>query len=283
MPIKGLTGVSKFPRAGKFHLGEKRLSEKTGREYPVAVDYFVYPEEYREVLTDIYGPKPRALSIMFPVDDINVVAPQWYKRYSSAGLICRGDGEVAVQRNDEGIMEEIECPGVNCPYYESRQCRHILNLLFLIPQLISEGVFQLDTSSYHSIVNINSSINYIRALTGGRLAMIPLTLRIAPKEVRPGGKRMITHVLELRPARQFGLEELHKYIDSHAAPPAAIPEPDTADEVEYFYPSRAELDHTRDIEDDGLSPENEGTVGEDEKAVPMDAEVDIDEEGGYVI
>lgn len=249
--IKGISDIRRFPRAGKIHLGEKRLSEKTGREYPTAVDYFVWPEEYAEELTRLFGERAREIIIMFPVDDRELVAPQWYKRYgASSGLVCRGDGETAICRTETGELAEIECPGRECEWYQQKHCRHVMNLQFVIPELVSEGVWQIDTSSYHSIVNFNSSWDYIRALTGGRIAMIPLRLRLVPKEVSPDGRKKVVHVLELRLAERMGLDRLRALASGTEPAKAAIPEPDISDEREYFYPRevRADKDDFDDLE-----------------------------------
>jgi len=243
--IKGISDIRRFPRAGKIHLGERRISDKTGREYPAAVDYFVLPED-RPDLRERYGDKPRMLPIMFPVDDIEVVAPQWYKRYGSgSGLVCRGDGEVALCRQEvadpatgeirAGDLVEVECPGQDCEWYQKGHCRHVMNLMFLLPDFISDGVWQLDTSSYHSIVNINGAWDYIRSLTGGRIAMLPLVLRVVPKEVSPGGRKKVVHVLDLRLAGRYSLDEL-RALAARPLAPAALPEPDCSTEPEYFYP-----------------------------------------------
>lgn len=236
MPIKGLSEIRRFPRAGKIHLGEKAISQKTGQEYPRAVDYFVWPEEYADKLRSLFGEKVREIPIMFPVDDRELVAPQWYKRYgSSTGLICRGDGETAMCRNDDGELEEIECPGQDCEWYQKKHCRHVMNLQFIIPQLISEGVWQVDTSSYHSIINFNSSWDYIKALTAGKIAMVPLVLRLIPKEVSPDGRKKVVYVLELKLAERMSLAELQA-IAQGQSPRAELPPADESGEADYFYP-----------------------------------------------
>jgi len=60
MPIKGLSEQLRLPRRGKIRLGEKKKSEKTGKTYPISLDYFVVPDEVKKV----YGEKPRKLDIM---------------------------------------------------------------------------------------------------------------------------------------------------------------------------------------------------------------------------
>lgn len=228
MPIHGLTERRRLPRAGKIRLGEKRISEKSGNPYPAAVDYFVWPEEHAETLTRLFGEKAREIEIMFPTDDLEQICPQYLKRYGASGLLCRGDGVVAECVNQEtGEWVESECNPEECPYFSpqdpaKKSCRQVMNLRFVIPQLISEGVWQLDTSSYNSIVAINSAIDYIKSLVG-HVALVPLRLRVIPREVQPGGKKKIVHVLDLKLGSQLGLRELQALAKSEDNPLLALP------------------------------------------------------------
>jgi hypothetical protein len=235
--IKGVSDIRRFPRAGKIHLGIKTTNDK-GKEFPKAVDYFVLPED-RPDLKELFGEKPRELTIMFPTDDLEIVAPQYFKRYGSGtGLVCKGDGVTASMVNqDTGEFEEITCPGLECDWFEPKKhCRHVMNLQFLLPDFISDGVWQLDTTSFFSIVNFNGSWDFIRTLTGGKIAMIPLLLRVVPKECSPGGKKKIVHVLELKLASSYSLDQLQALTSATPAPVAALPEPDLSTEPEHFYP-----------------------------------------------
>lgn len=248
MAIKGLSDIRRFPRAGKIHLGVKTTNQ-AGKEYPRAVDYFVLPED-RPDLAERFGAQPRELPIMFPTDDLEMVAPQYYKRYGSGtGLVCKGDGETASMVNPEtGEFEEIMCPGQECEWYEREHCRHVMNLQFLLPDFITDGVWQLDTGSFFSITNFNGSWHFILTLTRGQIAMVPLLLRVVPREVAPGGKKKVVHVLELKLAGSYSLDQLQALSAGAPAPVAALPEPDTTTESEHFYPPevREELPSTDD-------------------------------------
>ncbi len=188
MSIIGLSEKLRLPRRGKIRLGEKKLS-KSGKEYPSALDFFACPEEIQK----IYGDKPRKLNIMIPMEEREQFFPQAYKRYgSSAGLICRGNGEVATEIAEEG-MKEIECQGKDCPHYQKGECKQIGNLQVILPKIKGLGVYQIDTSSYNSIVNINSGVEMIRGMLG-RISWIPLILEVQMQEAHPQvkGKRIKT-------------------------------------------------------------------------------------------
>ena len=53
--IEGTSEITRMPRLGKIRLGVKKTSDKTGAEYPSAVDYFVCPDEVKSV----YGEQPK--------------------------------------------------------------------------------------------------------------------------------------------------------------------------------------------------------------------------------
>jgi len=207
-PIKGLTESRRLPRLGKIHLGIKKQSVKTGKEYPSATDYFVVPP----VVEEITGEKPTELPILFPTEDDEKFASQYYRAYSmTRGLVCRGDGETCRRMVDAHTGEmanrdstditwkdDLPCEGRECPYYD-KQCREVMNLQFLLPTVEGLGIWQIDTSSINSIRNINSAIELIRGVFG-RIAMVPLLLTLEPIEVvnPDDGKKKTVRVLNLR-------------------------------------------------------------------------------------
>jgi len=216
MPIKGLTEKRRMPRIGKFHLGIK-VKGRGGVEHPKAVDYFVYPQEdapggeLLDELTKAFGGKPKELRIIFPLEDEESIASQYYRCYTrSRGLVCRGDGEISMRVVDaktgdlpskdttDTTLREMTCAGRECPNYVSGQCREVMNLQFMLPEISGMGVWQIDTSSINSIRNINSCLEMIRAIYS-RVAMVPLILTLEKMEVTPpGGTKKNVHVLNIR-------------------------------------------------------------------------------------
>ena len=190
--ISGLSAIRRLPRLGKIRLGIKKVSEKTGKEYPSETNYFVCPAEIKK----FYGDEPKELNIAFPMNDPEVIFPQCYKWYgSSAGLKCRGDGETALRLNEETKnMEERECP---CELLDDGKCQQRASLIFMMPGIKIGGVYQIDLSSYHSIVDINSGIDYARALLNDNIAFVPFKLKRVPKETHNEGKKQIHYTLQL--------------------------------------------------------------------------------------
>lgn len=163
--IKNLSEQRRLPRAGKIRLGYK-----TDKGRPVETPYFIVPDEVKRC----YGDEPTMLDVLLPVEQEEVMFPQAYEMYGqSRGLFCTGDGETAMRFNDDTrTMVDRECP---CEYLEQNKCKKRGHLMVMLPRVSVGQVYQIDTSSYNSIVDINSGIDYIRALIG-RVAMVPMKL-----------------------------------------------------------------------------------------------------------
>ena len=227
-PIKGISEIVRLPRLGKIRLG-KREPGDDGSLYPTPTDYFVCPEEVQKV----FGEKPRELRIMFPTEDQEQWASQYLRCYSDSGsLLCRGDGETAVawvkahdrDGNTVSKLLEIPCSPDRCPAYREGYCRRIMNLQFLLPDCPGFGVYQLDTSSYHSMRNINSQLTLIRGICG-RVSMIPLSLKVIEQMVQPGGLEKLAYVLDL--TCPYSLAEIQRYAQVPPGQALLLPPPDT--------------------------------------------------------
>lgn len=229
MPIKGLSDQVRLARLDKIRLGIKVAGGRNS--YPRPVDHFVCPEPVKKV----YGEQPRELRILFPNEDDSKWASQFYRCYSQAkGLICKGDGERATALIDEQTgslatrnsrktsFREIDCNPGACARYGKR-CRRVMNLQFLLPDVPGLGVWQVDTSSYWSITNINNGIQLIRQACG-RVSMIPLLLKLVPREAQPNGLKKTIYVLALD--TPLTLIEMLRYAQ---LPPSRVllPAPDT--------------------------------------------------------
>ncbi len=188
--IKGVSERRRLPRLGKIRLGVKVLAQ-SGQTYPAEVDYFVVPPEVAKV----YGTKPKALDVMFPVQDRGIIFPQALKWYGSGrGLKCVGDGERAMRLNEQtGAMEPRDCP---CSWLDQGHCARRAHLMVILPKVNMGGVYQIDMGSYNSIVDLNSGLDYVEALVG-RIAMVPLVLTRVPRETFGGGQRRMHYPLQV--------------------------------------------------------------------------------------
>ncbi|MFC1908905.1 hypothetical protein ACFLXD_03465 [Chloroflexota bacterium] len=188
MPIKGETDAVRLPLLGKIRLGTREKDD--GRIYFAPSGHFICPDEVKKV----FGEKPKELRIMFPTEDETQWASQYFRCYSETGsLICRGDGETALARvetigrersSKEKIITkllEMPCNPDRCPCHRRGYCHRVMNLQFFLPDCPGFGVYHLDTSSYHSMLKINSMINLTRSICG-RVSMVPLSLQLVEQE-----------------------------------------------------------------------------------------------------
>lgn len=211
MPIKDLSENVRLPRLGKIRLGTRHPE----KGYPQKADHFVFPKEHSDYkkLVELYGEASKELRVLIPVEDEETWATQYYRAYNQTyGLVCKGDGEVATRMVDVKTKElpdakkpgtvammEIPCAGPNCPDYQAKKCHEVMNLRFILPEVPGLGVWQIDTGSKNSILNINSCARLIK-LHFKRISMIPLKLTFEPIQVNnpETGKKQTVYVLNLR-------------------------------------------------------------------------------------
>jgi len=176
--IKGLTDTIRIPRAGRIRLGEKDVSQKTGREYPRALDHFNFVDA--PLAGEYYGDNCRELDIMFPVNDPSAILDLAYIRWGTGGWKCRGDGEVAVHRE---VDHEIECLGEDCQAFIEGDCKRqgrVEFILYKVPGGLS--VYDISTTGKRSIQNLVAGLEMVQGLFG-RIHGIPLKLFLDPYQV----------------------------------------------------------------------------------------------------
>lgn len=260
MPIRGLSERGRIPRIGKIHLGYKVESQKRpGVFYPKAAEHFILNDA--PYVKEVYGDKPTELRIMFPSEDDEKIASQYYKQYkATTGLICKGDGFKATARVDsakwkgvvqlgiwagsetaETQMVEIPCAGAGydgspaCPAYEKGDCKRIMVLQFFVLGCRKFGIHQLDTSSVNGILNINGMLDILRnsRVLGGHVSGVKLLLTLIPQEVIADGKKKIVRVVQL--TAEQDIEELRKLelppVPQITAPSGTLPSPVVQPEV----------------------------------------------------
>lgn len=286
--IHGLSEIRRMPRIGKVRLGIKEKS-KSGKLYPKAVDYFVVQhdqstsEAAADAFHDTYGEHPTALNIMFPTDDPQLFFAQSYRRYgSSAGLTCRGDGRAAMQLDQQtGELLGIACDPAMCQWHQAGHCRPIGSLQFLLPDVAGIGVWQIDTSSINSIINVNSGIDFVRRLTGGRIALLPLRLILRPREVQVAGRLKTIYVLDLAHEQLKLIDVLRAAktpVEQLLLPPADTNMPDD------LYP--ALINEPVEVTPSPDAPPPSETVTKQQRAMlekaAQAAGVDPDEAAGYL-
>jgi len=273
MPIKDVSDIRRMPRRGKVRLGIK-VKPEGKNPYPRATDYFVIPDDIKQHL----GDKPKQLNMMFPTEKVDECAQQWLRGYSfTQGLVCKGNGRVATRKIDvetgdiarhttqEWVFKEWSCDPDTCIEYSEKQCRRVMNLLFLMPDVPGFGCWQLDTTSFYSIVNVNSCIELIRKICG-RISFIPLTLSLEPIEVSPPGiTKKTVHVLTIR--SDFKLADFQK-LGRVAPERIMLPALDEEEAPEDLFPEQKLVEAEPQAAKEGAPAESE------ERKVPDDVTED---------
>lgn len=201
-----------------------------------------YNKELLPVLTELFGERPTSIPVTLALDDEwpwDKVFPQYMMMWRHGqGLVCKGDGEHVHYRvtkaGDKLLLAEGEvCDPETCQYAlpDERgfvRCRRVASLQFLIrhPKLKVLAVWQIDTGSIHSIINVNSRLRFFKDLDsfGHSIQGIPLVLTVTPREVHPDGKKRIVYVLdlELDPAADLGGVQLTRdFSEARLLQPAA--------------------------------------------------------------
>ncbi len=275
MMIKGLSPT--LPERGKIKIGAKGPVRKSaqGNEFqpPQKLDHFVITTIERgpdgnfvrdAAIHKMYGDKPTEIPVRLIYDDPALNFPTRYAAFKGRTLWCAGDGEKARRLGEDAKHHEVSCP---CPrqapgYNGTDKCKMNGMLSVLIDGAGGVGgVWKFRTTSYNSVVGLLSSMAFIRGITGGPLANIPLFLVVRPKQATaPDGKQQTVYIVSLE--FRGDLDELRdtghrialdrakthvsiQHIEEEArrlllAPPddAPLPGDNARDVVEEFYPEQ---------------------------------------------
>ena len=271
IPGFGDLSTARLPRLGVIRLGEKKVSAG-GKEYPSALDH--YRLDDAPSVAEIYGPTPKSLDVMFPVEDDTKFLDIALRAYGrGSGLFCSSkDAEVAVRSRlglspggehtrvpkgqafdpggeaylksagldgevDVGERFQMPCAYEECPFYQKKQCKKTFRLLVLLPEVPGVGCFQITSSSANSVRNFRSYLEMIRT-AAGRVSMIPLKLNLVPQEAVAEGKKKTIFVLQ--PVFPGKIKDLIAYRRTPLALPAphrpeALPTLDEKETPEDLY------------------------------------------------
>lgn len=219
--IEGISDLRRLPNVGKIKQGT--MFKKGEVSYPVELPAFKLPEEVakkcggftverakemgvtrKDILDYIENNGhnlAESLEIMFPMEDKGAVFPHNYRWYGKQkGVKCVGNGKIARRGKEDGTTFEMECPCENLKSKENPkgECSHRGDLMFFIPSVSIGGVYQLPLGSFHSIVDINSGLDYVASpLMAGRFAMVPLTLKRVKRETHHDNKKQIHFTIQI--------------------------------------------------------------------------------------
>lgn len=191
--IKGL--VITPPALGRISIG--RVVEKNGKRLPEKDDQFTItsqvqtregwlPHPLDEQLRQEQGGKIRSIPVrlLFNDPDLNFRAEYSLFDRNSGRPLCVGNGDTCKRSTNEGI-QTFPCPSPDgCPLAQGGNCKPYGRLNVSISDEDPLGSFVFRTTGYNSIRTLTARLGYLQALSGDRLACLPLELRLRGKSTR---------------------------------------------------------------------------------------------------
>jgi len=191
--LKGLALTP--PVLGRISIG--KVVEKNGKRLPEKDDQFTItsliqskegwvPHPYDEGIRKATGGKIRAIPIrlLFNEPDLNFRADYSLFDRNTGRPLCVGNGETCKRQTEEG-MKSLPCPSPEgCPLAKGGACKPYGRLNVAIGDDDPLGSFVFRTTGFNSIRTLAARLHYFQAVSGNRLASLPLELRLRGKSTR---------------------------------------------------------------------------------------------------
>ncbi len=191
--IKGLAITP--PVLGRISIG--KVVERNGKRLPEKDDQFTITSQvqtregwlvhpFDEGLRKAQGGKIRSIPIrlLFNDPDLNFRAEYSLFDRDTGRPMCVGNGESCKRYTESGI-QSLPCPSPEaCPLARGMACKPYGRLNVAIGDDDPLGTFIFRTTGYNSIRTLAARMHYMQAISGNRLACLPLELRIRGKSTR---------------------------------------------------------------------------------------------------
>ena len=191
--LKGL--VITPPVLGRISIG--KVIEKAGKRLPEKDDQFTItsqvqaadgwlPHPFDEGFRKAQGGKIRAIPIrlLFNDPDLNFRAEYALFDRRTGRPLCVGNGESCKRRTVSGV-QSLPCPSPEgCSLAQNGACKPYGRLNVLIGDDDPLGSFVFRTTGFNSIRTLSARLAYFQAISGNRLAYLPLELRLRGKSTR---------------------------------------------------------------------------------------------------
>ena len=191
--IKGLAITP--PVLGRISIG--KVIEKNGMRLPEKDDQFTITSQVQtkegwvlhpmdEQLRKEQGGKIRSIPVrlLFNDPDLNFRAEYCLFDRSSGRPLCVGNGETCKRSTSEGL-QSLPCPSPDgCPLAKGGNCKPYGRLNVAISDDDQLGSFVFRTTGFNSIRTLTARLSYLQALSGNRLACLPLEIRLRGKSTR---------------------------------------------------------------------------------------------------
>lgn len=191
--LKGLALTP--PVLGRISIG--KVIEKNGKRLPEKDDQFTITSQIQSKdgwllhplngeLRQSHGEKLRNIPVrmLFNEPELNFRADYTLFDRQSGRPLCVGNGETCKRVTQDGI-QSLPCPSPDaCPLAKGRACKPYGRLNVVIGDDDPLGSFVLRTTGFNSIRTLAARLHYFQAISGNRLACLPLELRLRGKSTR---------------------------------------------------------------------------------------------------
>ncbi|MEK2610860.1 hydrolase or metal-binding protein [Pseudomonas shirazensis] len=201
--LKGLAITP--PILGRISIG--KVVEKNGKRLPEKDDQFTITSQVQsrdgwllhplnEELRNGQDGKLRSVPIrlLFNEPDLNFRADYSLFDRNTGRPLCVGNGETCKRLTKDGI-QSLPCPSPDgCSLAQGNACKPYGRLNVVIGDDDPLGSFVFRTTGYNSIRTLAARLHYLQAISGNRLACLPLELRLRGKSTRQSHRTPIFYV-----------------------------------------------------------------------------------------
>ena len=191
--LKGLALTP--PLLGRISIG--KVIEKNGKRLPEKDDQFTITSQVQsrdgwllhplnDELRQSKEDKLRSIPVrlLFNEPELNFRADYTLFDRQSGRPQCVGNGETCMRVTQDGI-QSLPCPSPDaCPLAKGGACKPYGRLNVVIGDEDSLGSFAFRTTGFNSIRTLAARLHYFQAISGNRLACLPLELRLRGKSTR---------------------------------------------------------------------------------------------------
>ena len=190
--LKGLAITP--PIVGRISIG--RVVERNGKRLPEKDDQFTLTSQVQgrdgwvlhpldeKLRKEAEGHKLRAIPVRLLFNDpaLNLRADYSLFDRTTGRPVCVGNGETCRRAGKDG-MASLPCPGPDACAFAKEACKAYARLNVVIGEGEGDalGSFVLRTTSYNTIRTLTARLEYFHAVSGGRLACMPLELKLRGK------------------------------------------------------------------------------------------------------
>jgi len=190
--LKGLAITP--PVLGRISIG--KVIEKNGKRLPEKDDQFTITSQVQSREGWLVHPlndelrqgkdKLRSIPVrlLFNEPELNFRADYTLFDRQSGRPVCVGNGETCKRVTQDG-MQSLPCPSPDaCPMAKGGACKPYGRLNVIIGDEDPLGSFVFRTTGFNSIRTLAARLHYFQAISGNRLACLPLELRLRGKSTR---------------------------------------------------------------------------------------------------